>query len=775
MKKKILSSVAALVLLGSTAGATITYTTKGGFVNGTGEGTKVNSNISYEDSLGNLDGQEVFSKIYWGVPSESGGSRSWLQSSADSPTGDIELDTPIEFAILTHHNYPITERGGSLEFVKLRREITLKDTDDPDPTHEFSRVFEFNLYNWETPNDAQNCPSSEDWPIYNFPRTLSNGEESHIFKGINDNTHPCYDAHDVAVVPGQDFTWEAGDNVYNIEIKGFFDENEQLTSTFWAPEDGSSSGHMHLTLTLKGPSHASIGNRIWIDEDYDGIQDTGENHTIRTDINITLYEEGNPDPIAWVNPDSSGNYLFNNVSTTTASGKQYQIKVVFPPEAAANFQFTKQNVGDDTTDSDVDANGATDWFELTGDTNDIDAGFVIGAIGDRVWIDEDKDGIQDENEEGLENVTVNLYKSENPDTVERSTTTGTDGRYIFEPVGSGNYVVEFVLPSDLYEFSPKGVGSDDTIDSDANQDTGRTDTITIDLNQPDQHFMKWDAGISLKPVAHPSVIIEKSTNGMDADDAPGPRIPVGSTLVWSYEISNNGDVELDNIVVKDSEEGTITCPDTKLAPNSTMKCSFTGIAVAGQYQNTGTVTATVTSETTTINASDLSHYFGYMPRVEKPSILIEKSTNGKDSDVTPGLSVTIGEPVKWVYHIYNNGNVEMNNIIVTDDKEGTVTCPKTILAAGDHMDCTLTGVAIKGQYENVGTVTAHDPEGGKYEASDASHYYGTEGGDNCPCNDVHSDGSDAMGTTGMIAMMLMTLFSALFFMRKEEEFNTTEK
>ena len=40
---------------------------------------------------------------------------------------------------------------------------------------------------------------------------------------------------------------------------------------------------------------------------------------------------------------------------------------------------------------------------------------ATGAIGDRVWIDADGDGLQDPDESGLGGVTVNLYTDDNND------------------------------------------------------------------------------------------------------------------------------------------------------------------------------------------------------------------------------------------------------------------------------------------------------------------------------------------------------------------------
>ena len=124
----------------------------------------------------------------------------------------------------------------------------------------------------------------------------------------------------------------------------------------------------------------------------------------------------------------------------------------------------------------------------------------------------------------------------------------------------------------------------------------------------------------------------------------------------------------------------------------------------------------------------------------------------------------------------------MYNIHVTDDKEeGEIICPNDTLLPGEEMDCTLNGIATSGQYHNVGTVTAENLQGNSFTDTDLSHYYGKdeatapEEGENCPCNDVKSDSSDAMSITTAMGMILMTLFAALFFLRREEQFNTIEK
>jgi uncharacterized repeat protein (TIGR01451 family) len=105
------------------------------------------------------------------------------------------------------------------------------------------------------------------------------------------------------------------------------------------------------------------------------------------------------------------------------------------------------------------------------------------------------------------------------------------------------------------------------------------------------------------------------------------------------------------------------------------------------------------------------------------SVKIKKSTNGEDADQAPGPTVTVGSPVTWTYVVTNTGALPLTNVKVMDNPNGAVTCPKTTLAAGESITCTATGVAILGQYENIGTVTASWTSGTVTD-SDASHYFG---------------------------------------------------
>jgi len=105
------------------------------------------------------------------------------------------------------------------------------------------------------------------------------------------------------------------------------------------------------------------------------------------------------------------------------------------------------------------------------------------------------------------------------------------------------------------------------------------------------------------------VNIEKSTNGDDADAAPGPSVPMGDPVTWTYVVTNTSAGPLNNITVVDDRLGAVSCPQTMLAVGASMTCTAPiGVAILGAYENIGTITAD--SSTGLVTDSDPSHYTG---------------------------------------------------------------------------------------------------------------------------------------------------------------------
>jgi uncharacterized repeat protein (TIGR01451 family) len=210
----------------------------------------------------------------------------------------------------------------------------------------------------------------------------------------------------------------------------------------------------------------------------------------------------------------------------------------------------------------------------------------------------------------------------------------------------------------------------------------------------------------IAPALVPSISINKLTNGAD-----GPTILFDELVVWSYQLTNTGNTPLSGISVVDDQGVTVVCPQTTLAIGQSITCDASGTAIKGSYANSATVSATY--QTTTVTATDTSSYFG-----AAPSIALVKKTNGLDAvDIAAGASIT------WTYLVTNTGNVAIDSIAVTDDIEGAISCPETTLQAGAEMTCSKTGIALAGQYDNLGTVRANF-QGTPLIAQDDSQYYG---------------------------------------------------
>jgi hypothetical protein len=216
----------------------------------------------------------------------------------------------------------------------------------------------------------------------------------------------------------------------------------------------------------------------------------------------------------------------------------------------------------------------------------------------------------------------------------------------------------------------------------------------------------------------PGITLSKRTNGLDADDAPGPYVVVGQSVEWTYVVTNSGNITLTQVTVVDDQDVEVACPAEVLGAGESMTCNGVGVAAVGQYGNVGEVTA-LPPEGGSVSAMDPSHYFGIRPVIE-----LEKHTNGEDADVLPGPLVLEGLSVQWTYVVSNTGDVELTDVTVVDDQGVEPVCPQTTLSVGEVMTCTASGESVVGQYANIGTATGTHLGGGIVEATDRSHYLG---------------------------------------------------
>jgi len=233
----------------------------------------------------------------------------------------------------------------------------------------------------------------------------------------------------------------------------------------------------------------SVGDRVFIDNNGNGIQDPGEPGLFDS-VTVTLFSVDSPDdPLDQTTTDTLGNYLFEDLPP----GSYF---VVFDlATLPAGFQSTLDNVGDDDAvdsdgfDEDSSAPGQTDPTDPipSGDADlTLDLGVVeLTRLGDRVFLDENRNGI-DDGEPGVAGVTAVLFLGDGTPT-NLTAVTDANGNYIFEDLQPGSYFVIFsleTLPAGFVVTTPNA-GSDDSIDSDANPSTGETPTVNLESGGED--------------------------------------------------------------------------------------------------------------------------------------------------------------------------------------------------------------------------------------------------------------------------------------------------
>jgi uncharacterized repeat protein (TIGR01451 family) len=252
---------------------------------------------------------------------------------------------------------------------------------------------------------------------------------------------------------------------------------------------------------------ASVGDRVWLDLNGDGLQSPGEPGANGLTVRLLHGDgrpvlDGNGDPLTAVTAQD-GNYTFSGLPTGVA------YKIGF--EKPTNHVFARTNA--DLTgilgalNSDAHPlTGLTAEFVLApGETQlNIDAGISLpAALGDWVWEDHNGNGIQDDGASGVGGVIANLYwpgygPDQLPGTADdgeifATSATSPAGNYAFSGLIPGSYQVQFVPPPG-YLISPQGRGSDLARDSDANPSTGRTLPVTL---LPGENNPDLDAGLYL--------------------------------------------------------------------------------------------------------------------------------------------------------------------------------------------------------------------------------------------------------------------------------------
>ncbi|HDC6355927.1 TPA: carboxypeptidase regulatory-like domain-containing protein, partial [Staphylococcus aureus] len=196
-----------------------------------------------------------------------------------------------------------------------------------------------------------------------------------------------------------------------------------------------------------------IGNYVWEDTNKNGVQELGEKGV--GNVTVTVFDNNTNTKVGEAVTKEDGSYLIPNLPNG-----DYRVEFSNLPKG---YEVTPSKQGNN---EELDSNGLSSVITVNGKDNlSADLGIYKPKynLGDYVWEDTNKNGIQDQDEKGISGVTVTL-KDENGNVL-KTVTTDADGKYKFTDLDNGNYKVEFTTPEG---YTPTTVTSGSDIEKDSN-------------------------------------------------------------------------------------------------------------------------------------------------------------------------------------------------------------------------------------------------------------------------------------------------------------------
>ena len=393
--------------------------------------------------------------------------------------------------------------------------------------------------------------------------------------------------YSVRITPPANYSISAKTQGADTNLDSDFDPVSSTTGTVTLAA-GQNRTDIDCGLKFLQNTPASVGDRVWLDTNADGVQDAGEPGV--SNVLVTLYNSAGT-AIRYTYTDVNGLYLFTDVAVGT-----YTVGVSLPPA----FVFSPNNgVISGATNSDIiPASGRTASFTVNaGDQiTYVDAGIKLqvstnGSIGDYVWNDINKNGIQEAGEPGIAGVTIRLLDGIT-NAVIATTTTDITGKYIFNDVPAGNYKVEFVTPAGYTATTKLSIDPQNSnTDSDVDPVTSRTAAFPLGAGQ---RITTIDAGYWLTTPPGTGKIgdrvwLDANQNGLqDAGEANVQGITVTlfdatNTAIKSAVTNANG-----NYLFTDLAAGNYTVGFSNLPAGFTFTTQGLGTAATGSDANPAT-------------------------------------------------------------------------------------------------------------------------------------------------------------------------------------------
>lgn len=157
----------------------------------------------------------------------------------------------------------------------------------------------------------------------------------------------------------------------------------------------------------------------------------------------------------------------------------------------------------------------------------------FATLGNFVWLDSNRNGLQDSGEVGIPDVTVQLWNGARTQML-GSTTTNANGIYSLQTPTGTPLRIRALLPDPELRYSPMDVGSNNTIDSDvypSGEEAGFTASFTVPSNVISD--MNYDVGMMFPAQALLGDRVWEDFNGNGIQDPGEPGLAGVTMQLWN--------------------------------------------------------------------------------------------------------------------------------------------------------------------------------------------------------------------------------------------------
>lgn len=188
----------------------------------------------------------------------------------------------------------------------------------------------------------------------------------------------------------------------------------------------------------------------------------------------------------------------------------------------------------------------------------------------------------------------------------------------------------------------------------------------------------------------PVIDLTKTATAVTDVDGNGPD--AGDRITFGFTVRNAGNATLTSITVTDPMLGTVTCPQTTLAPGASMTCTSVVYTLTQADVDTGAVNNTATALGTTVRGTQVNDPSSTSTTVAKsPALTLTKAVAGV-TDVNGNGVTDPGDRIRYTFTVTNTGNTSLSSVTITDDKLGVtnLACAAGPMAPGATATCTPT-------------------------------------------------------------------------------------